>query len=79
MLIEAICQLSQSNSIDPLTDPAVLSAAVTEGFLDAPQLLNNPHGRGEISTMIDHRGACVAVEKTTGKSITEKDRVLQRL
>ncbi|MBT3241436.1 MAG: cobalamin B12-binding domain-containing protein [Chloroflexi bacterium] len=79
LLIEAICQLSQSNSIDPLTDPAVLSAAVTEGFLDAPQLLNNPHGRGEISTMIDHRGACVAVEKTTGKSITEKDRVLQRL
>jgi hypothetical protein len=75
ILIEAICQFSQEGSNHPLSDPGVLSAAVSEGLLDAPQLLNNPYGKGGISTMIDHRGACVAVDKTTGEPIDEGDRV----
>ncbi len=75
LLIEAIRQLGQNISKDPLTDPVVLSTAVSEGLLDAPQLMNNPHARGEISTMIDQRGACVAVDKSTGKLITERERV----
>ncbi len=75
LLIEAIGQLDSPASPDPLSNPAVLSAAVIEGFLDAPQLLNNPYGKGEISTIIDHRGACVVNDKNTGNPISEIDRV----
>jgi methylmalonyl-CoA mutase cobalamin-binding subunit len=79
MLIDAIHQLGSGVSTDPLCDPAVLSAAVCEGFLDAPQLLNNPYGLGEISTMVDRRGACVVMGKDTGKVIREEDRVSRLL
>jgi hypothetical protein len=75
VLIETIRQLGNGVSADPLADPAVLSKAVSDGLLDAPQLLNNPYGRGEVSTIIDHRGACVAVDKNTTKPISEGDRV----
>ncbi len=74
-LIDAICQLDTDTSNDPLSNPAVLSAAVFEGFLDAPQLINNPYAKGEISTMIDNRGACIVVNKSTGKPISERERV----
>jgi hypothetical protein len=79
ILIDAIYQLGSGISTDPLCDPVVLSAAVREGFLDAPQLCNNPYGLGEISTMIDRRGACVVTEKDTGKVIREEDRVSRLL
>jgi methylmalonyl-CoA mutase cobalamin-binding subunit len=75
ILIDAIRQLGAGNSVDALSDPAVLSAAVCEGLLDAPQLINNPYGKGEISTVIDHRGACVVTDKYSDESISEKDRV----
>jgi hypothetical protein len=77
ILIDAIHQLGGNGSTDPLTDPAVLSAAVRDGFLDAPQLRSNPYGRGEISTAIDCRGACVAIDKRTNKAICEENRVKQ--
>jgi len=74
-LINAICQLGDGSSVDPLTNSVVLSKAIFEGLLDAPQLVNNPFGKGEISTMIDHRGACVAFDKNTGKNISEENRI----
>jgi hypothetical protein len=77
ILIEAIEQLDVSESSDPLSDPVVLSAAVIQGFLDAPQLLNNPYGRGEISTLIDHRGACIVIDENTGKPISELERIAE--
>jgi hypothetical protein len=76
ILINAIHQLGAGVSADPLSDPAVLTAAVFKGLLDAPQLISNQFAKGEISTMIDHRGACVAFDQSTGKIISEEDRVI---
>ncbi|MBE0528294.1 MAG: methionine synthase, partial [Thermoleophilia bacterium] len=76
-LIDAIRQLGAENSNDPLTDPAFLSAAVREGYLDAPQLLNNPFSRGEIFTQIDSRGACVPVDTESNMAINEENRIAQ--
>lgn len=79
VLIEAVRQLGNRVSADPLADPAVLTRAVSEGFLDAPQLMNNPYARGQASTIIDHRGACVAVDKNTAKPGSEGDRVTREI
>jgi hypothetical protein len=78
-LVDAIHHLGAGVSADPLSDPAVLAAAVTEGILDAPQLKNNPFGKGEISTIFDHRGACVPVDKHTGNIVSEEERVSVKL
>lgn len=58
---------------DPLIDPATLTRAVTEGIMDAPQLRNNPFGRGEIVTHIVD-GACLAVD-SNGESLKERQRL----
>ena len=61
--LQAIRELAGQAEADPLTDPKVLAQAVTSGVLDAPQLRNNPFGRGQVDTRI-HSGACVAVDST---------------
>jgi len=61
-------------SYDPLTDPAVLTRAVTSGILDAPHLRNNRYGRGAVVTRIDRRGACVAVD-AANEPLAEADRL----
>jgi hypothetical protein len=73
--LEALRLLAHPDVEDPLTDPAALTRAVTKGILDAPHLRSNPFARGKIVTRMDHRGACVAVEPTTGKPITEEERI----
>jgi hypothetical protein len=73
--IQAINNLSSSRAEDPLTDPSTLTRAVTDGILDAPQLINNPYARAEITTRIDERGACVAVEASSGIRLPEADRI----
>jgi methylmalonyl-CoA mutase cobalamin-binding subunit len=73
--LRAIAELAEPDVEDPLTDPTVLTRAVTTGLLDAPHLLNNPFARGEIVTRIDERGACVAVEPTGGHPISEEERI----
>jgi len=73
IMIQAIIDLSEDRSIDPLTDPAVLSKAVKIGILDAPQLRNNKFARGEIQTRIVN-GACVSV-RPNGKVLAEKYRL----
>ena len=60
---------------DPFIDPGTLARAVTTGILDAPHLRNNPYGRGLISTLIDERGACVAVDPVTGCELSEGERI----
>ena len=60
---------------DPLTDAPTLHAAVTTGVLDAPHLKGNPFARGEIASAIDTRGACVAIDPGTGRSIEEDERL----
>ena len=71
-MLDAIRALSASSS-DPLTDPVVLTRAVTSGILDAPQLLNNKFGRGQVRTRIVH-GASVCVD-AKGKPISESSRI----
>jgi len=71
--LQTIRSLALSSSHDPLSDPAVLTNAVTSGILDAPQLKNNPFGRGEIRTKIV-AGACWAVNDQ-GETIFESDRL----
>ncbi|MFN2159022.1 MAG: cobalamin-dependent protein [Anaerolineales bacterium] len=73
--IQAIKELSDPQVEDPLTDPGTLTKAVTAGILDAPQLRNNPYARGEIVSLIDRRGACVAVDNRSGNKLSEADRI----
>jgi methylmalonyl-CoA mutase cobalamin-binding subunit len=71
--LEAIRRLAPPDCPDPFTDPATLSRAVTTGILDAPQLRNNPFGRGCVrTTMLG--GACVAVD-ATGRPLSEAERL----
>jgi methylmalonyl-CoA mutase cobalamin-binding subunit len=59
--LRAIRAIAAPGVSDPLSDAVTLAKAVTLGILDAPQLQNNPYGRGQIATrMID--GACLAVQ-----------------
>jgi methylmalonyl-CoA mutase cobalamin-binding subunit len=73
--LEAIRELAPAEIADPLVDVTTLTRAVQIGILDAPQLKNNPFGRGQIVTSIDGRGACVAIEPTTGRRLSECDRI----
>ena len=58
----AIRRLGSNREVDPLTDPEVLERSVTMGLMDAPQLKNNPFGRGLVRTRIVD-GACEAVDE----------------
>lgn len=71
--LEAIRCLAPPDVADPFTDPATLARAVTTGVLDAPQLRNNPFGRGRVRTAIVG-GACVAVDET-GRPLSEAERL----
>jgi hypothetical protein len=70
-----IRKLAAPSVADPLADAATLARAVATGILDAPQLRNNRYAPGAVSTRIDHRGACVAVEPHTGRTLGERERV----
>ena len=72
--LKAIRNLALRDGLDPLTDPATLARAITSGILDAPQLANNPYGRGQIVTRIVN-GACVAVNED-GQFISEAKRLV---
>jgi hypothetical protein len=56
-MLDRIRELAPAHVPDPLTDPATLARSVTTGILDAPQLKNNPFGRGQVKTCIVD-GAC---------------------
>lgn len=73
VLLDAICSLAEPDKVDPFTDPAVLARAVTSSILDAPQLVNNRFGRGQVRTGIVN-GACVSLDKK-GNPISESERI----
>jgi len=73
--LRAIRALAAPAVEDPLTDPATLARAVTSGLLDAPHLRNNPFARGQIVTRVDARSACVAVDPTSGRALSEEERI----
>ena len=72
--LEAIRALAEPGVADPLADPATLARAVTTGIMDAPQLKNNPFGRGKIATRIVE-GACLAVDPASGRPLSERERL----
>jgi hypothetical protein len=75
--LRAICGLVDSPAGDPLTDPAVLARAVTEGILDAPHLRGNRFARGLIATRIQD-GASIAIDPA-GRPLHESDRLAKFL
>lgn len=75
VLLDGIKSLDQTGTTDPLADAGVLARAVIEGLLDAPQLKNNPFGRGSVYTRIDSRGACITADPISRDAILEKNRI----
>jgi hypothetical protein len=73
MTLGAIRSLAKGDVRDAITDPETLERAVTTGILDAPQLKNNPYGRGKVVTRIIS-GACLAVNDK-GTPLTEAERL----
>ena len=73
--LEAIRGLAPAGVADPFVDATTLTRAVQTGILDAPQLKNNPFGRGQIVTRINSSGACIAIEPTTGSPLSERERI----
>jgi hypothetical protein len=71
--LEAIRSLASEDIDDPFIDAEVLSTSVTSGIMDAPQLKNNPYGRGEVRTRIIS-GACLVVD-SEGNPIPESVRL----
>jgi methylmalonyl-CoA mutase cobalamin-binding subunit len=74
-ILDAIRSLSGPEAGDPFTDAATLARAVTSGILDAPQLVNNKFGRGQVRTRIVD-GACVSVDEK-GHPISEQERIVK--
>ena len=70
--LDEIRSLASEGVADPLADAVTLTQAIKTGILDAPQLKNNPFGRGKIVTSVDNRGACNAVDPSTRSPISEK-------
>ena len=71
--LEAMRSLAAPGVPDPWTDAATLAKAVTSGLLDAPQLKNNPFGKGLVRTQIVN-GKSVAVN-SDGRPLSESDRL----
>lgn len=76
LTLQAIQSLPTGDSeVDPLINPTVLSQAVVEGILDAPQLQNNPFARGEVRTAIIS-GGCETVDRNN-QLINERERLVK--
>jgi hypothetical protein len=74
ILLDAIRKLSKDNSNDPWSDPEIISEAIRKGILDTPHFRGNPNMCGKIITRL-HNGGWYAIDKETGKIITEEERL----
>ena len=73
-LVDAVKRAATRRTDDPLTDPETLHWAVKDGLLDAPGLTGGGVAKGRMATAIVG-GACVAVDRATGKPLTEAERL----
>jgi methylmalonyl-CoA mutase cobalamin-binding subunit len=71
--LQAIHNTAADTVQDPFTDAETLCQVIEKGILDAPQLQNNPYGRGQIISRIVN-GACTAVDQS-GHVLRETDRL----
>lgn len=76
LLLDAIRELGEGFSDDPLLDPDNLTNAVWLGFLDAPQMISSENTSVRLATRVIS-GACYAVD-ADGIIVPEKER-LQRI
>ena len=74
--LACIRSLADPQVPDPLVNPVTLAKAVSTGIMDAPHLRNNPFALGKVSTRIDRRGACLAVDEQGGE-LLEPERLKQ--
>jgi hypothetical protein len=77
VLLDAIAGLAAAGR-DPYTDADTLARVVETGLLDAPHLRGNAAACGQIVTRMIG-GACLAVDRATGKPIAEAERVARAL
>jgi methylmalonyl-CoA mutase cobalamin-binding subunit len=77
LTLQAIQQLGERRNQNSWSDPVILSQAVKEGILDAPQLRNNPFAVGQIQTRI-FNGSCVAIHPD-GTTLSEAERLQKYL
>ena len=59
---------------DPLSDPYVLADIVKRGYLDAVHIVKGAKFKGNLVTAF-RDGACEAIDKGTGKVLSEKERL----
>lgn len=59
---------------DPLSDPYVLADIVKRGYLDAVHIVKGVKFKGNLVTAF-RDGACEAIDKGTGKVLSEKERL----
>jgi hypothetical protein len=78
VLLDGIRQLAPEGTPDPFTDPVTLERAIGTGLLDAPHLRGHRVARGTLKTQIID-GACRAIDPTTGRPLSERERVGQVL
>ena len=73
-LLDEIRGIAEKGVPDPWTDPHTLARAVKMGILDAPHLFGNPTACGRtVTRMVE--GASRAVEPSTGKALSEHERL----
>ncbi len=73
VLLDALRSCAAPGVADPFTDAETLTRAVTSGILDAPHLVNNKFGRGQVRTGIVN-GASVSLDEN-GNPLSEDRRI----
>jgi hypothetical protein len=77
--LDAIRSLLAVKDADPLIDPETLALAVKKGILDAPHLANNEYAPARMTTQVDERGACKAIDPQSGNALSEEERIASLL
>jgi hypothetical protein len=73
LLLATIQSLAPAGEADPLTHAPTLARAVHVGLMDAPHLMGNKEGLGQVAVRFDD-GACRAFDRQTGMVLTEAER-----
>ncbi len=73
LLLEAIAGLAPADVQDPLTHAPTLARAVHLGLLDAPHLMGNKEGLGQVAVRFED-GACRAFDRAAGRVLSEAER-----
>jgi hypothetical protein len=75
-LLNGLKKFGNSLNDDPWCDPKTLASAIKVGILDTPHFSGNPNLSGNIKTNLIN-GAWFAIDRESGKIITEKERLQQ--